>query len=83
METMKRSANHLLVSKGWIQAVAIVVVFGFFVLGLLAYRTYRDEPPIGQTATSDLAVLLIALAPVAVQATRLLSVSLRDSPALK
>jgi len=46
METMKKSANHLLVSKGWIQAVAIVVVFGFFVLGLLAYRTYRDEPPI-------------------------------------
>ena len=36
----------LIVSKGWIQAVAIVVVFGFFVLGLLAYRTYSDEPPI-------------------------------------
>src|SRR5438552_12665674 len=46
MEIMKKSANHLLVSKGWIQAVAIVVVFGFFVLGLLAYRTYKDEPPI-------------------------------------
>src|SRR6266699_5196568 len=47
METMKKPANRsLLVSKGWIQAVAIVVVFGFFVLGLLAYRTYRDEPPI-------------------------------------
>jgi nitric oxide reductase subunit B len=46
METMKKSASHLLVSKGWIQAVVIVVVFGFFVLGLLAYRTYRDEPPI-------------------------------------
>ena len=47
METMKKSANRgLLVSSGWIQAVAIVVVFGFFVLGLLAYRTYKDEPPI-------------------------------------
>jgi hypothetical protein len=47
METMKKPANRgLLVSKGWIQAVAIVVVFGFFILGLLAYRTYRDEPPI-------------------------------------
>src|SRR6185437_10714865 len=36
----------LLVSKGWIQAVAIVVLFGFFVLGLLAYRTYTGEAPI-------------------------------------
>ena len=47
METMKKSGNRgLLVANGWIQAVAIVVVFGFFVLGLLAYRTYKDEPPI-------------------------------------
>jgi hypothetical protein len=38
---------------------------------------------IGQTATADLAVLLIALAPVGAQATRLVSVSLRDRPAVK
>ncbi len=36
----------LLVSKGWVQAVALVVLFGFFVLGLLAYRTYTEQPPI-------------------------------------
>lgn len=36
----------MLVSKGWVQAVIIVLVFGFFVLGLLAYRTYTGEPPI-------------------------------------
>ena len=35
----------LLVSKGWVQAVALVVVFGFFVLGLLAYRAYSGQPP--------------------------------------
>ena len=35
----------LLVSKGWVQAVALVVLFGFFVLGLLAYRTYMAKPP--------------------------------------
>src|SRR3984893_10054190 len=47
MEIMKKPTNRgLLVSNGWIRAVAIVVVFGFFVLGLLAYRTYTDEPPI-------------------------------------
>src|SRR5687767_12864751 len=38
----------LLVSKGWVQAVALVVLFGFFVLGLLAYRTYQAKPPIPQ-----------------------------------
>ena len=38
--------RQLLVSKGWLQAVALVVLFGFFVLGLLAYRTYTEQPPI-------------------------------------
>ena len=36
----------LLVSKGWLQAVVLVFIFGFFVMGLLAYSTYTDEPPI-------------------------------------
>jgi len=36
----------LLVSKAWIQGAALVVLFGFFVLGLLAYRTYVAGPPI-------------------------------------
>ena len=35
-----------LISKGWIQAVALVMLFGFFTMGLLAYYTYTDEPPI-------------------------------------
>jgi nitric oxide reductase subunit B len=36
----------LLISRGWIQAVAIVVLFGFLVLGILAWQTYTGEPPI-------------------------------------
>ena len=40
------SRRDLLVSKGWVQAVPLVVLFGFFVLGLLAYRTYQAKPPI-------------------------------------
>jgi nitric oxide reductase subunit B len=36
----------LLISKRWVQAAAFVFVFGFFVLGLLAYRTYKADPPI-------------------------------------
>ena len=38
----------LLVSKGWVQAVALVVLFGFFVLGFLTFRTYQAKPPIPQ-----------------------------------
>ena len=40
----------LLVSRGWVQTVALVLLSGFFVLGLLAYRTYRAEPPIPRRA---------------------------------
>lgn len=41
----------LLVSSGWIQAVAIVILFGFTVLGILAYETYTGEPPIPEQVT--------------------------------
>lgn len=40
-------------SKGWIQAVALVVLFGFLVMGLLAYRTYQAEPPIPVRVVDD------------------------------
>ena len=33
-------------SKGWVQAVVLVVLFGFFTLGFLAYRTYEAKPPL-------------------------------------
>ncbi len=38
--------RDLLVSKTWLQAVAVVMLFGFFVLGLLAYHTYTGEAPL-------------------------------------
>ena len=38
--------RNLLISKGWMQAVIIVGLCGFLLLGILAYRTYTDEPPI-------------------------------------
>ena len=44
---MNRTGKRgLLVGRGWVQAVAIVFLVGFLILGLLAYRTYTDEPPI-------------------------------------
>src|SRR5262245_28978096 len=36
----------LMISRGWMQAAGIVLVIGFFILGLLTYYTYNDEPPI-------------------------------------
>ncbi len=43
---MERSARRgLVVSKGWVQAAAVGVLFGFSVLRLLAYRVYTGQPP--------------------------------------
>ena len=39
----------LLVSRGWIQAAAIVMIIGFSIMGVLTYYTYNDEPPIPNT----------------------------------
>jgi nitric oxide reductase subunit B len=43
--------RQLLISRGWIQAVAIVMIFGFTVMGMLAYQTYTGEPPIPARVT--------------------------------
>src|SRR5262245_8042310 len=40
----------LLISKAWVQASILVFLFGFFVLGFLAMRTYQDQPPIPERA---------------------------------
>ena len=45
--------REFLISKGWIQAVALVILFGFFVLGLLAYRTYMESPPVPERVVSE------------------------------
>ena len=42
--------RELLVSRTWIQVAGLVVLAGFFVLGLLAYRTYQSDPPIAERA---------------------------------
>src|SRR5687767_12115920 len=38
--------SERVMAKGWIQAVVLVSVFGFTVLGYMAARTYQAEPPI-------------------------------------
>src|SRR5512144_517052 len=41
-----QTRRPLVVARGWVQAAALVAICGFFVLGLIAYRTYQSDPPI-------------------------------------
>jgi len=43
MASVKR---NLLVPPAWWQAAIVVMLFGFTIMGILAYLTYTDEPPI-------------------------------------
>src|SRR3712207_2130939 len=55
---MAGERRGLLVSRGWVQAVILVVLIGFFVLGLLAYRTYQAKPPIPERVVDPAGELL-------------------------
>ncbi|MBS1822800.1 MAG: cbb3-type cytochrome c oxidase subunit I [Acidobacteria bacterium] len=59
--TEKRS---LMISKAWIQAAAIVLIIGFFIMGVLTYYTYNDEPPIPATVTTETGAVLFTRADV-------------------
>ncbi len=48
----------LLVSRTWVQAVVIVFLFGFLILGLLAWQTYTGEPPIPERTVDSAGNLL-------------------------
>ncbi|MDI3315202.1 MAG: cbb3-type cytochrome c oxidase subunit I [Mycobacterium sp.] len=47
-----------LIGKGWIQAVALVLIFGFLVLGVLVYRTYSASMPLPDKVVSESGRLL-------------------------
>ncbi len=42
---MTRAEPKMIVSKGWVQWTALVFVFGFTVMGILAYRSYTAGMP--------------------------------------
>ena len=46
------------------QAVALVLLFGFFVMGLLAYRTYDAKPPIPSRVVDETGQTLYTAADV-------------------
>ncbi len=39
------SRRQMLIGKGWVQGVALVMLFSFFVMGILTYRTYSNSMP--------------------------------------
>jgi nitric oxide reductase subunit B len=43
----------MMVSRTWVQAAALVILFGFTVLGFLAFRTYETGPPIADRVVSQ------------------------------
>ncbi|QFG70224.1 nitric-oxide reductase large subunit [Ornithinimicrobium pratense] len=45
--------SEISISKGWVQGVALVLIFGFFVMGILAYRTYTASMPLPQEVVSE------------------------------
>ena len=47
------SKSEIAISKGWVQGVALVLIFGFFVMGVLAYRTYTHSMPLPQQVVSE------------------------------
>lgn len=42
-----------LVSRAWLQGVALVMIFGFFVMGILIYRTYTASMPLPEKVVSE------------------------------
>ncbi|MFW6600132.1 nitric-oxide reductase large subunit [Propionibacteriaceae bacterium Y2011] len=45
--------TKITISKGWVQGVALVLIFGFLVMGILAYRTYTDSMPQPQQVVTE------------------------------
>jgi nitric oxide reductase subunit B len=53
-----------MIANGWIQAAGIVLIVGFFIMGVLTYYTYTDEPPIPQVVKDANGAVLFTRADV-------------------
>ncbi|OBI46534.1 nitric oxide reductase [Mycobacterium kyorinense] len=47
------ATSEPLIGKGWVQGVALVMIFGFLVMGILAYRTYTASMPMPDKVVSE------------------------------
>ncbi len=59
LETSRLSSERL-VGKGWIQGVALVMIFGFLVMGILVYRTYTASMPMPDKVVSESGIVLFS-----------------------
>ena len=48
-----RKKPVLKVSNVWVQGIALVMIFGFLVMGFLAYRTYDASMPLPEKIVSE------------------------------
>ena len=46
-------SSPTLIGKGWVQGVALVLIFGFLVMGILAYRTYTASMPMPDKVVTE------------------------------
>ncbi|MGC1921159.1 MAG: hypothetical protein WA682_14775, partial [Acidobacteriaceae bacterium] len=53
-----------MIANGWIQAAGIVLIVGFFIMGVLTYYTYTDEPPIPQVVKDETGAVLFTRADI-------------------
>jgi nitric oxide reductase subunit B len=53
-----------MIANGWIQAAGLVLLVGFFIMGVLTYYTYNDEPPIPDRVQDTLGRVLFTHADV-------------------
>jgi nitric oxide reductase subunit B len=60
----------LMIASGWIQAAVIVLIIGFFIIGLLTYYTYTEEPPIPDVVKSTTGSTLFSPARILWRARR-------------
>ena len=51
--TIESGRAEALVGKGWAQGVALVMIFGFLVMGILAYRTYTASMPMPDKVVTE------------------------------
>src|ERR1700756_1350115 len=60
-----QTSSQPLIGKGWIQGVALVMIFGFLVMGILAYRTYTASMPMPDKVVSESGDVLFTGADIA------------------
>ena len=53
-----------MIGKGWVQGVALVLIVGFFVMGILVYRTYTASMPMPDKVVTEAGEVLFTAADI-------------------